>query len=60
MMPKQRKKFKVTFIDIIEAPTEKEAYDQMSQFCFEVAKSRDVTAFAFEELTEPHTPSDYV
>ena len=37
------KKFKVRFIDIIEAESEEEAYDNVRDFCAEIYNSGDVT-----------------
>ena len=46
------KKFKVTFIDYIEAESEEDAYDNVLDYCAEVYNSRDVTAFKFQEVLE--------
>ena len=46
------KKFKVKFIDVIEAESEEEAYDNVRDFCAEIYNSGDVTAFEFEEVVE--------
>ena len=46
------KKFKVTFIDYIEAESEEEAYKNILNFCAMVYNSSDVTAFKFEEIKE--------
>jgi hypothetical protein len=43
-------KFKVTFVDEIEAETEEAAYDQVINYMREVVQSEDVTAFDFEEI----------
>ena len=46
------RKFKVTFIDYIEAESEEDAYDNVLDYCAEVYNSGDVTAFKFEEVVE--------
>ena len=46
------KKFKVTFLDVIEAETEVDAYDEIIEMSRDVANNGDVTAFQFEELKE--------
>jgi len=46
------KKFKVTFIDYIEAESEEDAYDNVRDFCAQIYNSGDVTAFKFEEVLE--------
>jgi ATP-dependent Zn protease len=43
------KKYKVTFVDCIEASTEEEAYEEMLNYLKEVCKYRDLTAFDFKE-----------
>jgi|TARA_R110002124_G_scaffold144975_1_gene310148 hypothetical protein len=45
-------KIKVTFEDIIEVEDEEQAYDLMIEYCHEIAKNEDVTAFNFEEVKE--------
>jgi hypothetical protein len=45
-------KIKVTFEDIIEVKDEEQAYDLMIEYCHEIAKNEDVTAFNFEEVKE--------
>jgi len=49
---KKTKKFKVKFIDVIEAKSEEEAYDNVRDFCAKIYNSGDVTAFEFEEVVE--------
>ena len=46
------KKFKVKFVDVIEAESEEEAYDNVLDYCAKVYNSGDVTAFQFEEVLE--------
>tara|TARA_R110000796_G_C14230516_1_gene395910 strand:+ start:328 stop:513 length:186 start_codon:yes stop_codon:yes gene_type:complete len=48
-------KIKVTFEDIIEVEDEEQAYDLMIEYCHEIAKNEDVTAFNFEEVKETLT-----
>jgi len=43
-------KYKVTFIDVIEAEDVVEAYEQIRQMCADMGD--DVTPFEFEEVTE--------
>ena len=43
-------KVKVTFEDVIEVENEEQAYDLLIDYCNEVAKNEDVTAFVFEEV----------
>ena len=43
-------KIKVTFEDVIEVENEEQAYDLLIDYCNEVAKNEDVTAFIFEEV----------
>ncbi len=43
------KKYKVTFVDCIEASTEEEAYEEMLNYLKEVCKYQDLTAFDFKE-----------
>lgn len=42
-------KFRVTFIDEIEAKNENEAYDLLLKYLQECCDNGDVTAFGFEE-----------
>lgn len=46
------KKFKVTFIDVIEAETEMDAVNEIRDMCDLVAINGDVTAFKFEEIED--------
>ena len=46
------KKFKVTFLDIIEAETEVDAFDEIIKMSKDGADNGDVTAFEFKELEE--------
>ena len=41
-------RIKVTFEDILDVENEEQAYDLLIDFCNEVAKNEDVTAFTFE------------
>ena len=43
-------KIKITFEDVIEVENEDQAYDLMIDYCNEVAKNEDATAFIFEEV----------
>ena len=45
-------KIKVTFEDVIEVENEEQAYDLLIDYCNEVAKNEDVTAFNFEPLPD--------
>ena len=45
-------KIKVTFEDVIEVENEEQAYDLLIDYCNEVAKNEDVTAFNFETLPD--------
>ena len=46
------KKFKVSFVDEIEAETEEEAYHLLIVYLQEVVEFEDVTAFEFTEVEE--------
>ncbi len=45
-------KFKVTFTDIVEAETEREAYENFMPYIRDCAKYSDLEAFEFEEIKE--------
>jgi len=47
-----KKKFKVTFTDIVEAKTEREAYENFMTYIRECAKYSDLEAFEFDEIKE--------
>ena len=54
MAEKERRtmKFKVTFTDIVEAKTEREAYENFMTYIRECAKCSDLEAFEFDEIKE--------
>jgi len=54
MAEKERRtmKFKVTFTDIVEAKTEREAYENFMTYIRECAKYSDLEAFEFDEIKE--------
>ena len=43
-------KIKITFEDVFDVENEEQAYDLLIDYCNEVAKNEDVTAFTFEEV----------
>ena len=43
-------KFKINFVDVIEAGCEEEAYDKLLSYLQEVVNYKDVTAFDFETI----------
>jgi hypothetical protein len=43
-------RIKITFEDILDVENEEQAYDLLIDYCKEVAKNEDVTAFVFEEV----------
>ena len=43
-------RIKITFEDIFEVENEDQAYELLIDYCNEVAKNEDVTAFVFEEV----------
>ena len=49
------KQFQVTFLDVIEAETEADAYGEIIEMSRDVANNVDVTAFQFEELGDRDT-----
>lgn len=46
------KKYKIKFIDIIEAESEENAYDIFIKYLQECVEYRDVTAFEFYEVKQ--------
>lgn len=46
----EKKKFKITFNDIIEAETEEQAYDELLKYLSNMVRYEDVTAFEFEPV----------
>lgn len=46
------KKYKVTFVDEIEAENEEDAYHRLIVYLQDVVQYEDVTAFEFEEIKE--------
>ena len=44
-------KFKVTFVDVIEAENIDEAYDDIRKMCRDIGEDNDVTAFEFKQVT---------
>ena len=44
-------KFKVTFVDVIEAENIDEAYDNIRKMCRDIGEDNDVTAFKFKRVT---------
>lgn len=49
---KKMKKYKVTFVDEIEAENEEDAYHRLIVYLQDVVQYEDVTAFEFEEIKE--------
>jgi hypothetical protein len=49
-LERKTKKFKVTFLDELEAETEEEAYDIFLGYLAECVKAGDVMAFDFKEI----------
>jgi len=43
-------KFKINFVDVIDANTEEEAYEELLRYLGEVVNNQDVTAFDFEQV----------
>jgi hypothetical protein len=43
-------KIKVSFEDVFDVEDEEQAYDLLIDYCNEVAKNEDLTAFVFEEV----------
>lgn len=52
LSPPSKMKFKVTFVDEIEAESEDAAFDSMVQYLADCAKYEDVTGFDFKEIKE--------
>ena len=44
-------KFKVTFVDVIEAENINEAYDDIRKMCRDIGEDNDVTVFKFNRVT---------
>ena len=44
-------KFKVTFVDVIEAENIDEAYDDIRKMCRAIGEDNDVTVFKFKRVT---------
>ena len=44
-------KFKVTFVDVIEAENIDEAYDDIRKMCRDIGVDNDVTVFKFKRVT---------
>ena len=44
-------KFKVTFVDVIEAENINEAYDDIRKMCRDIGEDNDVTVFKFKRVT---------
>ena len=51
------KKFKITFVDEIEAESEEDAYGVLLKYLWECVEHSDVTAFDFKDIEETQKQS---